>query len=125
MHRFIRCTIGRYASLALREPLNKSSVFPPIQLKCAELAKESGNHEAEEPGNEQRIRAVQQEDASSGVSGRDGAGGAVGGTVRPDRAGISEGRQRAAAGGSGADAAGLLFATVVQPVGPGGGRGAV
>src|SRR5438094_5515736 len=32
---------------------------------------------------------------------------------------------RAAAGGSGAHAADLLFAAVVQPVGPGGGRGAV
>src|ERR1017187_10503146 len=42
---------------SVREPLNKSSVFPPIQVKCAELAEESGNHEAEEPGNEQRIRA--------------------------------------------------------------------
>ena len=38
---------------------------------------------------------------------------------------LPQGRQRAPAGGGGADAAHLLFAAMVQPVGPGGGRGAV
>src|SRR5665213_2755350 len=110
------------SSITLREPLNKSSIFPRIQVRCAEQVEESGRHEAEDTGDDQWIRAVQQEDAASGISGRDGAGGAVGGVVCADQAGISEGGQRAAAGGSGADAAGLLFAAVVQPVGPGGGR---
>src|ERR1039457_5147849 len=89
--------------VSLREPLNKSSVFPRIQVRCAEQVEESGKHEAEDTGDDERIRAVQQEDAASGISGRDGAGGAVGGVVCADRAGISEGGQRAAAGGSGAD----------------------
>ena len=66
-----------------------------------------------------------QEDQACIVSGRDGAGGAVAQVVRADRAALSESRQRAAAGGSGADAADLFFAAVVQPVGPGSGRGAV
>ncbi len=43
----------------------------------------------------------------------------------PDRALLPKGRQRATSGGCGADAAHLLFAAVVQPVGPGGGRSAV
>ncbi len=45
--------------------------------------------------------------------------------VRAGRAALSQAGERAAAGGSGAHAADLLSAAVVQPVGPGGGRGAV
>src|SRR3989442_15843240 len=55
----------------------------------------------------------------------DGAGGAVGRVVRAGGAALSPAWEGAAAGGSGAHAADLLFAAVVQPVGPGGGRGAV
>src|SRR2546428_10485483 len=55
----------------------------------------------------------------------DGAGGAVGRVVRAGRAALSPAWEGAAAGGSRAHAADLLFAAVVQPVGPGGGRGAV
>src|SRR5437899_2467224 len=45
--------------------------------------------------------------------------------VRAGGAALSPAWEGAAAGGSGAHAADLLFAAVVQPVGPGGGRGAV
>src|SRR5205809_1568803 len=62
---------------------------------------------------------------ASHISGGDGAGGAVGRVVRAGGAALSPAWERAAAGGSGAHAADLLFAAVVQPVGPGGGRGAV
>jgi hypothetical protein len=49
----------------------------------------------------------------------DGAGGAVTQAMRADRAGVPEGGQWASSGGSGADAADLLFAAVIQLVGPG------
>src|SRR5438093_12054 len=62
---------------------------------------------------------------ASHISGGDGAGGAVGRVVRAGGAALSPAWEGAAAGGSGAHAADLLFAAVVQPVGPGGGRGAV
>jgi hypothetical protein len=45
--------------------------------------------------------------------------------VRAGGAILSEAWERVATRGSGAHAADLLFAAVVQPVGPGGGRGAV
>ena len=45
--------------------------------------------------------------------------------VRVGGAALSQGRQWAASSGRGADAADLLFAAVVQLVGPGGGRGLV
>src|SRR5438132_6438282 len=45
--------------------------------------------------------------------------------VRAGRAALFQAWEGAAAGGSRAHAADLLFAAVVQPVGPGGGRGAV
>src|SRR5450432_1084299 len=82
-------------------------------------------NEATDTGDTERIRAVHEEDAAGVVSGRDGAGGAVGGVVCADRAGVSKSRARATAGGRGADAADVLFAAVVQPVGPGGGRSAL
>src|SRR2546427_12377211 len=59
------------------------------------------------------------------ISGGDGAGGAVGRVVRAGGAALSPAWEGAAAGGRRAHAAGLLFAAVVQPVGPGGGIGAV
>ena len=65
------------------------------------------------------------EDAAGCVSGRNGAGGSVervvfaGGTV------LSEGRQRTPSGGHRAHATDLLFAAVVQSVGPLRGRSAV
>src|SRR5438034_10148181 len=62
---------------------------------------------------------------ASHISGGDGAGGAVGRVVRAGGAALSPAWEGAAAGGSTAHAADLLFAAVVQPVGPGGGRGAV
>src|SRR5256885_15394171 len=62
---------------------------------------------------------------ASHISGGDGAGGAVGRVVRAGGAALSPAWEGAAAGGSRAHAADLLFAAVVQPVGPGGGRGAV
>src|SRR5438034_5112246 len=62
---------------------------------------------------------------STHISGGDGAGGAVGRVVRAGGAALSPAWEGAAAGGSRAHAADLLFAAVVQPVGPGGGRGAV
>ena len=45
-----------------KEPLNKSSIFPKLRIKCAEQREESGTHEAEDTGDHERIRAVQQED---------------------------------------------------------------
>ena len=45
--------------------------------------------------------------------------------MRADRAALSQAGQRAASQGTGEDAADLLFAAVVQPGGPGGGRGIV
>src|SRR5207244_5844994 len=65
------------------------------------------------------------EDAASDISGGDGAGGAVARVVRAGGAALSQAWERAATGGSRAHAADLLFAAVVQPVGPGGRRGAV
>src|SRR2546425_4307524 len=62
---------------------------------------------------------------ASHISGGDGAGGAVGRVVRAGGAALSPAWEGAAAGGSRAHAADLLFAAVVQPVGPGGRRGAV
>src|SRR2546425_11291767 len=62
---------------------------------------------------------------ASHISGGDGAGGAVGRVVRAGGAVLSPAWEGAAAGGSRAHAADLLFAAVVQPVGPGGGRGAL
>src|SRR5438034_7469332 len=59
------------------------------------------------------------------ISRGNGAGGAVGRVVRAGGAALSQAWEGAAAGGSRAHAADLLFAAVVQPVGPGGGRGAV
>src|SRR5436190_17915415 len=56
---------------------------------------------------------------------RDGAGGAVGGAVRADRAVLSEAGQWPAADRGRADAAPLFLAAVVQSVGPGGGGGAL
>src|SRR5437879_13203651 len=65
------------------------------------------------------------EDAASDISGGDGAGGAVVRVVRAGGAALSQVWERAATGGSRAHAADLLFAAVVQPVGPGGRRGTV
>src|ERR1019366_2178117 len=76
-------------------------------------------------GNGERFRAVREEDATCFVSGRDGAGGAVGPIVQVDCAALSESRQRAAPGGAGADAARVLSPAMVQSVRPGVGRGAV
>src|ERR1035437_8623829 len=59
------------------------------------------------------------------LSDPDRASGAVGRVVWADRAGVCQGGQRSASGGSGADAADLLFAAVVQPIRPGSGRSAV
>src|SRR5256884_8254156 len=81
--------------------------------------------EPADPGNEAWFEAVQEEAAASHISGGDGAGGAVGRVVRAGGAALSPAWEGAAAGGSRAHAADLLFAAVVQPVGPGGGRGAV
>src|SRR2546429_7480172 len=80
--------------------------------------------EPADPGNEAWFEAVQEEAAASHISGGDGAGGAVGRVVRAGGAALSPAWEGAAAGGSRAHAADLLFAAVVQPVGPGGGRGA-
>src|SRR5580693_218442 len=65
---------------------------------------------------------VHEEDATSDISGGDGAGGAVARAVRAGGAALSQAGERAATGGSRADAADLFFAAVVQPIGPGGGR---
>src|ERR1017187_5385328 len=81
--------------------------------------------EAEDTGDGEWIRALQQKDAAGSVFGREGAGGAREQARRAERALLPEGGQRAPARGGGADAADLLFAAMVQPVGPGGGRGAV
>src|SRR6266849_1155337 len=81
--------------------------------------------ETGDPGDDDRIRAVHKENAAGCFFGRDGAGSTVGRVVRADRAALSESGRRAASGGSGADAADLLFAAVVQLVGPGSGGGAV
>src|SRR5205823_10799612 len=81
--------------------------------------------ETEAPGDDDWLWAVHEEDAASHISGGDGAGGAVGRVVRAGGAALSPAWEGAAAGGSRAHAADLLFAAVVQPVGPGGGRGAV
>src|SRR5256884_7609717 len=81
--------------------------------------------EPADPGNEAWFEAVQEEAAASHISGGDGAGGAVGRVVRAGGAALSQAWEGAAAGGSRAHTADLLFAAVVQPVGPGGGRGAV
>src|SRR6266704_3064518 len=81
--------------------------------------------ETGDPGDDDRIRAVHKENAAGCFFGRDGAGSTVGRVVRADRAALSESGGRAASGGSGTDAADLLFAAVVQLVGPGGGGGAV
>src|SRR5205809_3107532 len=62
---------------------------------------------------------------ASHISGGDGAGGAVARVVRAGGAALSPAWECAAAGGSGTNAAALLFAAVVQPVGHGGGRGDV
>src|SRR5437762_12791027 len=59
------------------------------------------------------------------ISRGNGAGGAVGRVVRAGGAALSPAWEGAAAGGSRAHAADLLFAAVVQPVGHGGGRDAV
>src|SRR5207244_13555119 len=72
-----------------------------------------------------RRRAVHKEDAASDISGGDGAGSAVARVVRAGGAALSQAWERAATSGSRAHAADLLFAAVVQPVGPGGRRGAV
>src|SRR5271163_386664 len=80
---------------------------------------------AEDTGDDDGIRAVHKEDAAGDVSGRDGAGGAMGQVVRVDRAALSEAGQRKTAERVGTDAADLFSAAVVQPVGPGGGRGFV
>jgi len=62
---------------------------------------------------------MRQEGAAGVVSGGDGAGGAVGRVVRVDRALLPKARQWVAPGGSGADAAHLLVAAVVQLSDPG------
>src|SRR6202142_877665 len=93
-----------------------------MRVRCGEQAEGSGNHEAEDTGDDERVRAVQQENAASGISGGDGA---VGGVVRADRASVSKGGERAATGGSGADAADLFFTAVVQSIGPSGGGSSV
>src|ERR1039457_6449805 len=95
-----------------------------LSLSTANAATVSAD-EAEDTSDDEWIRALQQEDAAGIVFGRDGAGGALEQARRTDRALLSEGRQRAPASGCGADAAHLLFAAMVQLVGPGGGRGAV
>src|SRR2546426_12833534 len=63
---------------------------------------------------------LHKEDAASDISGGDGAGGAVARVVRAGGAALSQAWERTATGGSRAHAADLLFAAVVQPVGPGG-----
>src|ERR1035438_4507196 len=95
-----------------------------LSLSTANAATVSAD-EAEDTSDDEWIRALRQEDAAGIVFGRDGAGGALEQAMRADRALLPEGRQRAPASGGGADAAHLLFAAMVQPVGPGGGRGAV
>src|SRR5438094_5540240 len=67
----------------------------------------------------------EEEDAARDVSRGNGAGGAVARVVCAGDAALSPAWEGAAAGGSRAHAADLLFAAVVQPVGPGGRRGAV
>ena len=76
-----------------------------------------GGDEAADAGDG-GVRALRQDDAAGGVSGRDGAGGAVAGAVRFDPAGLSEDGQRPAADRGRADAAPLLPRAVVQLVGP-------
>src|ERR1019366_1681924 len=95
-----------------------------LSLSTANAATVSAD-EAEDTSDDEWIRALRQEDAAGFVFGRDGEGGALEQAMRADRALLPEGRQRAPASGCGADAAHLLFAAMVQPVGPGGGRGAV
>ena len=65
------------------------------------------------------VPSMRQEGAAGVVSGGDGAGGAVGRVVRVDRALLPKARQWVAPGGSGADAAHLLVAAVVQLSDPG------
>src|ERR1022692_2099408 len=95
-----------------------------LSLSTANAATVSAD-EAEDTGDDEWIRALQQKDAAGIVFGRDGAGGALGQAMRADRALLPDGGERTASGRCGADAAHLLFAAMVQPVGPGGGRGAV
>src|SRR3989449_11474836 len=90
----------------------------PVKLECLK-------NEPEDTADDDFLEAVHEEDAASHISGRDGAGGAVGRVVRAGGAALSPAWEGAAAGGSRAHAADLLFAAVVQPVGPGGGRGTV
>src|SRR5271156_1725301 len=80
---------------------------------------------AEDTGDDDGIRAVHEEDATGDVSGRDGAGGAMGQVVLVGRAALSEAGQWKTAERVGTDAADLFSAAVVQPVGPGGGRSVV
>lgn len=85
--------------------------------------------EADEPIDAARcgFRAAPQGDALRRVSGRDGLGGAVGGTVLGHRAVLPEGGggRRPPPGGYGANAAYSLPAAVVRPVRSGGGRSVV
>ena len=67
----------------------------PIVTARGQVIRAGRLHQANAP----RVRAVREEDATSTVSGRDGAGGAVDPVVPVDRASISKRRQRAALGG--------------------------
>src|ERR1019366_1140991 len=117
-------SIGRERRNPKRARPSSRETLIKLSLSTANAATVSAD-EAEDTSDDEWIRALQQENAAGIVFGRDGAGGALEQAMRADRALLPEGRQRAPASGCGADAAHLLFAAMFQPVGPGGGRGAV
>src|SRR5450756_2395872 len=61
-----------------------------LSLSTANAATVSAD-EAEDTGNDEWIRALQQKDAAGIVFGRDGAGGALGQAMRADRALLPDG----------------------------------
>src|SRR5208337_2111546 len=96
----------------LREPLKNSPIhrLSVYGVSRGEKADATANF-----GGADGLREVRAEDEAGAVSGRDGAGGAVGRVTGVGGTALSEGRERAASGRTEPHVAGVLSAAVVQP----------
>src|SRR5208283_1985545 len=107
-------TIIAYRALS-REPKEPVKYSPIHRQRGEGVSEDENTNAAADSGSADGIREIRAEVQTGTVSGGDGAGGAVGRVEGADRTALSEGVERAAAGGTGDYAAGVLSTAVVQP----------
>src|SRR6266581_752394 len=110
------------SDFCFKEPLKNSPIH---RLSVYGVSRGEKASATTNSGGADWVREVRAEDEAGAVSRGDGAGGAVGRVTGSGRTALSEGRERAASGGTEHHVAGVLSAAVVQSERSGGGGCAV